>query len=217
MSNGNGNEGNNSLVNFYPEISGPETAEFNYVSGIRLRQILVTRKKIEYLNVHGYDAFELDPVLEANKIAEFKAESWSRFPYEGNYLVRFLNPDGSFVTDLGGEAIFQGELPPAYCNRPTTLLDCKLYSQAGTIPVDFTGSFQEACDALTSGDPLDFLTRIGMQTPAFFVGNHAYTETGTDCSTVPDGWYICNYIVSFFVIQILGGKINDLPVCSTPL
>lgn len=208
------NNGYDVKVGFYPDIFGVDTSEFSFISGIRLREMWVTRKSIEYLNANGFDAFLLDPVLEASQKAIYLAEAESMYPFEGDYKVRFLNPDGSPVDVVGEDATFLGDYPPAYCTRPLTLLDCKLYSQAGAIPVDFTASEAEACAALNSGDPLDVPSRIGMQTPAFVISNDAYTETGTDCSTVPDGWYICNYIVSYFVLQVSGGKIGALPDCS---
>ena len=208
------NAGYNQSVSIYPEIYGPDTAEFSIISGIRLREMLITRRRLEYLRANGYDAFLLDPSLEAYEIAIYTTEALDRYPYEGDYSVRFLNAYGSRVDSVGDEVIYEDVLPPAFCTRPTPIESCKLYSEVGIVnPINFTSSFSLACEALDSGEPLNVATRIGMQTAGFVVGNDAYSIPGTGCDTVPDGWYLCNYIVGYFVIQILGGKINDLPEC----
>jgi hypothetical protein len=212
------NKGYNQSVSIYPEIYGTDTAEFSYISGSRLREMFVTRKKLDYLRINGYDAFLLDPLLETSEMAAYAAEALERYPYEGDYNVRFLNPDGSRVDFVGDEVTFEGELPPSSCTRPTPIESCKLYSEIGYgSPINFTGSLEEACEALNSGQPPYTPSVIGMQTVAFVVGNEAYSIPGTDCSTVPDGWYLCNYIVGYFVIQILGGKINDIPECPSSI
>lgn len=103
------------------------------------------------------------------------------------------------------------------CQRPTGLTQIILVASFddGTTTVDFTASFAEACTAsnLINNNSTYFLNTYVGEVSSLTTNVTVYdTGFSTDCSVVPDGWYIdaANYSQ---IINIVGGVIVSIAAC----
>jgi hypothetical protein len=144
------------------------------------------------------------------------------------------NIDGTIIiTDcsLDGTAIITvpATTTTTICQRPSSLLTPFTFVEGYTLATDpeviFTGSLEEACDALPAINYINGLIDLDGNSLTTFNGNATTTTTelqlnnivyygdGTDCTLVPDGFYFAYSPLLTFVYQISGGIIADIINC----
>lgn len=104
------------------------------------------------------------------------------------------------------------------CQRPTGLTQIILVESFddGTTIVTFTGSYAEACTAsnLIINNPSYFLNTYVGEISSLIPGVTVYdTGFSTDCSVVPDGWYI-NADDYSQIINIVNGVLTTITGCT---
>jgi len=89
------------------------------------------------------------------------------------------------------------------------------YQEGVDPPVVSTGSFIDACSAITySNSNLVTLTGFSVNTVSLSIGSLVYLGQGTDCTMVPDGWYFTNEgQVEGFVYSVISGVIVEITSC----
>lgn len=149
--------------------------------------------------------------------------------FEGTYLECFGITAGMNLTDvvLALAALVFPECntttttstttTTTLCQRPTGLIQIILVASFddGATIVEFTASFAEACAAsnLINNNPTYFLNTYVGEVSSFATNVTVYdTGFSTDCSVVPDGWYIdaADYTQ---IINIVGGIIVSIAAC----
>jgi hypothetical protein len=96
-------------------------------------------------------------------------------------------------------------------------------------PINFSGSAEEACNALIftrTSNPLITLTSFsgmyqvleegGLVTGTLIVGAIVYYDaTSLDCTLVPDGWYFTQESwITNLIYHIVGGVVTEIEICS---
>lgn len=135
---------------------------------------------------------------------------------------------------IGGEVLevqcsFEGSgvitIPPSttttVCSRPSDLRTNILfygYQFDTNAPVSFKGSAVDACKAITVLAPKDqAFIAIGssVQSVDFLVGSDVYVGEGTDCTFLPDGYYLSyESLKTGIVFLVDGGTIVNIFSCS---
>jgi hypothetical protein len=144
------------------------------------------------------------------------------------------NIDGTIIiTDcsLDGTAIITvpATTTTTICQRPSSLLTPFTFVEGYTLATDpeviFTGSLEEACNALPAINYINGLIDLDGNSLTTFNGSATTTTTelqlnnivyygdGTDCTLVPDGFYFAYSPLLTFVYEISGGVIVDISSC----
>jgi hypothetical protein len=138
-----------------------------------------------------------------------------------------------YVTDcnISGMAVITvpATTTTTICQRPSSLLTPFTFVEGYTLATDpeviFTGSLEEACDALPAINYINGLIDLDGNSLTTFNGDATTTTTelqlnnivyygdGTDCTFVPDGFYFAYSPLLTFVYQISGGIIVDISSC----
>jgi hypothetical protein len=119
------------------------------------------------------------------------------------------------------------------CQRPSSLLTQFVFVEGYTLVTDpeviFSGSEQEACAAIssieyisasitqTNGTLSEFNIYANTTTTELQIGNIVYYGDGTDCTLVPDGFYLLDPTLdresSNYVYEVSGGIIVNIINC----
>lgn len=138
-----------------------------------------------------------------------------------------------YVTDcnISGMAVITvpATTTTTICQRPSSLLTPFTFLEGYTLSTDpeviFTGSLEEACDALPAINYINSLIDLDGNSLTAFNGDATTTTTelqlnnivyygdGTDCTLVPDGFYFAYSPLLTFVYEISGGVIVDISSC----
>ena len=115
-------------------------------------------------------------------------------------------------------------IPPA-CQRPMGVTNFSFITGYDVLDppstVVSTANVEDACNSVTYynanfGDPNVIFNSILVQAISIEVGQIMYDGlTGTDCTTIADGWYYTDETASFTnVISVVGGEITQIVNCS---
>lgn len=148
------------------------------------------------------------------------------------------NIDGTIIiTDcsLDGTAIITvpATTTTTICQRPSSLLTEFIFVRGYTLGTDpeviFINSLEEACDSIVSveyisGNPSEgtldeFNLYANTTTTELQIGNIVYYGISTDCTLVPDGFYLLDPTLaretnSNYIYEVLGGIIVDISTCN---
>lgn len=108
------------------------------------------------------------------------------------------------------------------CQRPQGLSDFTFdYSiEVGGTPPSFNFTFtqSDACQALLDfyNIPGSTLGGFGVQAASMSINDTVYTAgTGTDCTVVSDGYYLCIGLSNSQVYHVVGGVLTEILICAS--
>jgi len=142
-----------------------------------------------------------------------------------------------YVTDCNmtatGVIVIPATTTTTICQRPSNLLTEFIFVEGYTLGTDpeviFSGSLEEACDSIVSveyisGSPSEgtldeFNLYANTITTELQIGNIVYYGISTDCTLVPDGFYLLDPTLaretnSNYIYEVSGGVILDIITCN---
>jgi hypothetical protein len=146
--------------------------------------------------------------------------------YQGTLLQQYGVQNGATATEIITQLVnllYPGCIPTTtttICQRPQGLQEFTFNNAiiVGGVPpsVEFTASQGEACQALNDffNVPGSNLSGFGVDAESMIVGDTVYDgTTGTDCTLVEDGYYICLDLSSSQVYHIVDGILTEILPC----
>ena len=142
---------------------------------------------------------------------------------DGRIIVTDCSLDGTAIITVPATTT------TTICQRPSSLLTPFTFLEGYTLATDpeviFTGSLEEACNALPAINYINGLIDLDGNSLTTFNGdanttttelqlnNIVYYGDGTDCTLVPDGFYFAYSPLLTFVYEISGGVIVSISSC----
>lgn len=129
---------------------------------------------------------------------------------------------GARETDcaLAGTGIITVPPVPPPCTKPSGTFEVDLFKGYDIIAppstVVSTGTAEDACNAkefIFDNPENSIPTLLPAYTLGLFIGNTVYATPGTDCTTIPDGFYY-TYELSGLIYEIVGGIVVGTGPCS---